>query len=226
MSQAQALAAALDAACKALIRQIEWDYRTCARIVESACAEKLAGNLPEARILLNQALDIEFSVTGDCQILGPIAEEWEVVYERDQRNPDPPPKPMKCPLCPADMERADYTHVTTVGALTVTHETALAWMCSACGRASLSSDELFGYEREAAIRLLRMPGPVSGEVLKFARKVLGLRKEELEQRLGWAGGQVDFFERRPLVAKLVGLAMIALIEGTALPEGSNPGSGS
>lgn len=39
--------------------------------------------------LLNQALDIEHDVTGDCKILGPLAEEWGVDYERD-RSPETP----------------------------------------------------------------------------------------------------------------------------------------
>jgi hypothetical protein len=85
MSQAQDLAAALDAECKNLIRQIGWKFQECARLVERAMAEHLAGNLPEARILLNEALDIECDVTGDTVILSPLAEEWDVDYERDQR---------------------------------------------------------------------------------------------------------------------------------------------
>ncbi len=89
MSQAQAIAAALDAGTKALVRQIEWRMRECARLTERALAEHQAGNLPEARILLNEALDIECDVTGDTKILSDLAEEWQVDYERDQRKPEP-----------------------------------------------------------------------------------------------------------------------------------------
>jgi hypothetical protein len=85
MSQAQALSSALDAECKALVRQLEWDFREIDRIVARALDEHAAGNLPEARILLNEALDIEHEATGDCKILSELAEEWEVDYERDQR---------------------------------------------------------------------------------------------------------------------------------------------
>lgn len=72
-----------------LIRQIEWGFKEIHRLVGKAHEEHTAGNLPEARILLNEALDIEHDVTGDCAILGPLAEEWEVDYERDQRKPKP-----------------------------------------------------------------------------------------------------------------------------------------
>ncbi len=222
MTKAQAeLVMALREERDLLVTRIFKDFAECEGLLRRAFDERLSGNIPEARILLNEALDAEYAATGDCQVLGPLAEEWEVVHERDQRHPAPEPKPMKCPTCPANMERADYTHVTTVGDLTVTHETTVAWTCHACGRSSLSSAELFGYEREAALRLLRLPGPVSGEVLKFARKVLGLRRPEMEERLGFAEGQLAVLEALPLLAPHLRLAMITLIEGTALPAGSN-----
>lgn len=80
---------ALAARKTALIRQLEWDFREIARIADRAFAEHQAGNLSEARILLNQALDIEYKATGDCQLLGPTAEQWDVVFERDRRKPTP-----------------------------------------------------------------------------------------------------------------------------------------
>ncbi len=55
------------------------------KILLRALDEHAAGNLPEARILLNEALDIECDITCDTVILSPLAEEWEVDYERDQR---------------------------------------------------------------------------------------------------------------------------------------------
>ncbi len=72
-----------------LIRQVEWSFKEIHRIVARAHDEHTAGNLPEARILLNEALDIECDVTGDTKILSPLAEEWEVDYERDQRKKAP-----------------------------------------------------------------------------------------------------------------------------------------
>lgn len=59
------------------------------RLLLRAMDEHDAGNLPEARILLNEALDIECDATGDTVNLSDLAEEWEVDYERDQRKPNP-----------------------------------------------------------------------------------------------------------------------------------------
>ncbi len=73
----------------ALVRQINWSYQEIDRLVGKAHEEHTAGNLPEARILLNEALDIEHETTGDTKILSDLAEEWEVDYERDQRRPKP-----------------------------------------------------------------------------------------------------------------------------------------
>jgi len=86
MSQSRDLLVALDTECKNLIRQIGWKFQECARLVERAMTEHLAGNFPEARILLNEALDIECDVTGDTVILSPLAEEWDVDYYRDRKN--------------------------------------------------------------------------------------------------------------------------------------------
>lgn len=55
------------------------------RKLNGAFEERAAGNHPEARILLNEALDIEHAATGDCEILGGLSEDWGVDYERDQR---------------------------------------------------------------------------------------------------------------------------------------------
>ena len=74
---------------EALIRSINWSYKEIERLLARAFNEHTAGNLPEARILLNEALDIECDVTGDTKILSPLAEEWEVDYERDQRKKAP-----------------------------------------------------------------------------------------------------------------------------------------
>lgn len=71
-----------------LVTGIFREFREAERILLRALDEHDSGNLPEARILLNEALDIEHDVTGDTKILSPLAEEWEVDYERDQRKPE------------------------------------------------------------------------------------------------------------------------------------------
>lgn len=81
-----ALSARLSAKREALIRQINWDWQELMKKLERAFDERAAGNHPEARILLNEALDLEYSVTGDCAMLGDLAEEWGIEHERDQRS--------------------------------------------------------------------------------------------------------------------------------------------
>lgn len=78
------LLARLQAKREAMIRQINWDWQDLTRKLARAFEEHLAGNHPEARILLNQALDIECDVTGDCALLNDLAEEWGVDYEKDR----------------------------------------------------------------------------------------------------------------------------------------------
>jgi len=85
MSQAKDLVTALRKERDRLVTRIFKDFAAAERILARAFDEHAAGNLPEARILLNEALDREFDASGDCEILGPLAEEWEVVYERDRR---------------------------------------------------------------------------------------------------------------------------------------------
>ncbi len=68
-----------------LVTRIFKDFAECEGLLRRAFDERLSGNIPEARILLNEALDSEYAATSDCQILGPLAEEWEVVHERDRR---------------------------------------------------------------------------------------------------------------------------------------------
>ncbi len=37
-----------------------------------------AGDRPRAQILLNGALDVEFELFGECELLGDLADEWGV----------------------------------------------------------------------------------------------------------------------------------------------------
>lgn len=71
-----------------LVTRIFKRFAETEQILLRALDEHAAGNLPEARILMNEALDIECDVTGDTVILSPLAEEWQVDYERDQRKPE------------------------------------------------------------------------------------------------------------------------------------------
>jgi hypothetical protein len=89
MTDRQPLIKALREERDMLVSEIFRDFREAERLLLRAFDEHACGNIPEARILLNEALDLEHDVTGDTKILAQLAEEWEVDYERDQRKPAP-----------------------------------------------------------------------------------------------------------------------------------------
>jgi DNA-binding transcriptional regulator YiaG len=117
-----------------------------------------------------------------------------------------------------------YSHTTKVGRFTVTDRrlsSRLRRMKD--GTPILSAKQLGELERRAAITVLRDIDLVTGDELKFARKVLGLRQAELAQYLGvlpetvcrWENGQENFKRRDQL-------AVLALLEevhrGGSLPQ--------
>ena len=85
MAQRAALLKTLRLERDRLVTKIFKGYADIEKILLRALDEHDAGNLPEARILMNEALDIECDVTGDTKVLSDLAEEWKVDYERDQR---------------------------------------------------------------------------------------------------------------------------------------------
>jgi len=125
-----------------------------------------------------------------------------------------------------------YAHVTKVGGFTVTDETGQALTCPACGTVTLSSKQLAGYERRAAFEILTAAEkPVSGEVLKFARKALGLRQKDLAPLLGSDEYQVSRWENAISIDRQLRLAMAALLNiaergdaGSIGQVGATPGS--
>jgi DNA-binding transcriptional regulator YiaG len=127
---------------------------------------------------------------------------------------------MKCPNCNARMNPRGYTHVTRIGALTVKDGTGMAPTCDACGEASLSTEQLAGYERRAAKVVLTEGGKVSGDVLKFARKALGMRQTDLAKILGTNDPQVSRWEKLPELAMDLRLAVARLLD---IVENDEPG---
>jgi len=133
---------------------------------------------------------------------------------------------MKCPNCERQMAQRGYSHVTKVGGFTVTDGTGMVPFCAECGGASLSSADLSGYEMRAARLILTGSKEVSGEVLKFARKALGLRQKDLasvlrcnEQHLSRLEGAEKLdMNLRLAVAMLLD---IALTGGTPSEVGSS-----
>lgn len=90
---------------------------------------------------------------------------------------------MMCPNCNERMVPRGYEHVTRIGGVTVKDPTGMVETCPKCGEVSLSSAAVAGYERRAARLILTESKHVSGAVLKYARKALGLRQKDLARIL-------------------------------------------
>lgn len=119
---------------------------------------------------------------------------------------------MKCPKCSQRLTRVAYQHVTKVGGFTVTDATGMIETCPQCGEASLTSDELAGYERRAARLILAEGAKVSGAVLRYARATLGLRQRDLARVLRRNDQQISRDEHAEDLPMDLRLAVAELIE--------------
>jgi hypothetical protein len=119
---------------------------------------------------------------------------------------------MKCANCGQQTLLRGYKHVTQVGGYTVTDATGMVETCPECGEVSLSSDELAGYERRAARLILSEGARVNGEVLKFARKALGLRQRDLAAILRRNEQQISRDEHDDDLPMDLRLAVAGLLE--------------
>lgn len=107
-----------------------------------------------------------------------------------------------------------YTHTTAVAGIRVNDATAMAWVCGKCGFADLTADQISGYERRAAALVLRDGRHGTGPVLRFGRKALGLKQEELGLLLATAGETISRYENGKLeIPRAVQLALVALLDG-------------
>lgn len=137
---------------------------------------------------------------------------------------------MKCPDCGGKLARGVYVHVTKVAGFTVSDGTGQVLRCSECEGPVLSSKELGAYERRAALEILTAAKkPVSGAVLKFARKALGLRQKELAELLDSNEQQISRWENEPEIDRRLRLAVASLLGltqggGHVGQVGTTPGS--
>lgn len=94
----------------------------------------------------------------------------------------------------------------------MTDSTAMVMTCPNCDTVSVSQDELAAYERRAAKLILTTAQHASGEVLKFARKSLGLRQKDLAELLGSNEQQVSRWEHEAQLDRRLRLAVVALLD--------------
>jgi|SRR5688572_10268544 len=134
-----------------------------------------------------------------------------------------------CHECDIRLIRKPWKHTTTIGAITVVDTSATAEVCPKCGTASLSQDELGGYEHRAAHLVLTQARRATGEALLFARKALGLRQKDLAVLLDTNEQQISRWEHQDTVDRRLRLAMAELLDlsqrrGFNLPEIETNGS--
>ena len=127
---------------------------------------------------------------------------------------------MNCPNCEGKMTRRAYQHVTKIAGFTVTDGTGHVLRCDQCEAPLLSSAEVAGYERRAAKQILMTAErPVSGAVLKYARKALVLRQKEMGALLATNEQQISRWEKEDELDRRLRLAVASLL---AMAEGGSP----
>lgn len=121
-------------------------------------------------------------------------------------------RPTTCHDCGGKLARSRYSHVTKLSGFTVTDETGTVLRCAGCAAPVFSSAELAGYERRAARQILvTARRPVSGAVLRFARKALGLKQKELAALLDSNEQQVSRWENEVEIDRRLRLAVAGLL---------------
>ena len=100
-----------------------------------------------------------------------------------------------CPECKTGtMKRAAHNMRVKV-ADRAAHGTAMVFpKCDACGYYELEAKQMREAQRRAALVVLNDADTVSGAVLKFARKTLGLKQSELAELLDYDLATVSRYE--------------------------------
>lgn len=90
---------------------------------------------------------------------------------------------MPCSQCGGVLELNPYTYTATFGAVEF-HRTGLQPTCVDCKNVVITLDEGQKYELRTAKMALDAMRPVTGEVIRFTRKAMGLTKQEFATLLG------------------------------------------
>lgn len=116
-----------------------------------------------------------------------------------------------CRECGGKVTCRGYTCVQKVGKWTVTDRTSRAPQCEACNAPQLTLDELQGYELRA-VKTVLCEGHLEGEVVRYARKALGLKQKELGKILGYTHETVSRWENdKDPMPRAAGSALIGLL---------------
>jgi len=117
-----------------------------------------------------------------------------------------------CHECDIKLVRGPWKHTTTIGKITVVDTSATAETCPQCGTASLSQDEAEGYQHRAAHLVLTQAKHATGEALKYARSILGLKQKELAVLLDTNEQQISRWEHEETIDRRLRLAVAELLD--------------
>ncbi|HEY3237579.1 MAG TPA: helix-turn-helix domain-containing protein [Polyangiaceae bacterium] len=92
------------------------------------------------------------------------------------------------------MKKAAHKLRIRVGNRLVDSRSIMFPKCDSCGYYELSAEHLRQSERRAALTVLRDAETVSGAVLRFSRKALGLKQDELAELLSYTAETISRFE--------------------------------
>lgn len=122
--------------------------------------------------------------------------------------------------CGGELKRRQHEHVQDVAGVKVTDSRGLVRVCDTCGEAMLTMEELSRYERAAAAIVFRdAPARVTGGVVKFARKALGMTQAELGAAIDCRGETVSRWEHgHDAIPRAPQLAIVALLEARPEPQ--------
>lgn len=126
---------------------------------------------------------------------------------------------MKCYACNGEnFESRQVELITEVGPHRVLNRTQRRSICVNCGEFTLSSENLEKVELQAALVAFTEAPTVTGEMIRFARKALGLTQTELATRIGTTKESISRWEReeRPM-EPWVPLTVLALVRERLMP---------
>lgn len=126
---------------------------------------------------------------------------------------------MKCYACNGEkFESRQVELITEIGPHRVLNRTQRHPVCVNCGEFTLSSKNLERVELQAALVAFTEAPTVTGEMIRFARKALGLTQTELATRIGTTKESISRWEReeRPM-EPWVPLTVLALVRERLMP---------